>query len=72
METIEKTLTDVFMPEDLCARCAEEEPVQEISLFLTPSPSSTYKPTMIFFCTEKCRDEFVRGWTAARELTELG
>ncbi len=72
MTTSEKrenvTLTDVFMPEDLCARCAEEDPVADIFLVAVPSPSSTFKQTKLFFCSEKCRGMFARGWKAAREL----
>jgi hypothetical protein len=76
MNTQELTLTDVFMPEDLCARCAEQEPLAAIFLVLkprsdsslNPSPSSTLKPCKVFFCTQKCRNLFVRGWRATRSL----
>ena len=67
MDLLEKTLTDVYMPEDLCARCAEEEPSTKYCLLLTPSPSSTFKPTKVFFCSEDCLDRFVVGWESLKE-----
>lgn len=68
MEILEKSLIDVYMPNDLCARCDEAEPLLACSLTLTPSPSSTYKPCRISFCGSECRDSFVGGFKAAREL----
>ena len=72
MDTETCTLIDVFMPSDLCARCDEREPRRELSLHLTPSPSSTYKSTRLSFCSAECRRLFVRGWDAAKELNGLG
>ena len=65
---IQSSLLDVFMPEDLCARCAEEEAVAGISLLATPSPSSSFSTVKLSFCSLACRDSFVRGWSAAKGL----
>ncbi len=61
-------LIDVFMPEDLCARCAEKEPKLSISLLITPSPSSTFTPTRLSFCSKYCLEQFVVGWKGARGM----
>lgn len=65
-----KTLIDVFMPNDLCAKCDEAEPLREYSVLLEPSPSSTrgFTPTRISFCSEFCKSEFVRTFDAVRSL----
>ena len=57
-------LIDVFMPEDLCARCADAEPLTKFSLILTPSPSSTWRPARVSFCSSECRKVFVDAWQA--------
>lgn len=72
MDTETRTLIDVFMPNDLCARCDENEPRREFSLIAEPSPPSTFEPTRLSFCSAECRRLFVRGWGAAKELDGLG
>lgn len=61
------SILDVFMPEDLCARCGEEEPSTKYCLLATPSPSSKYTTTKLFFCSESCKLRFVVGWKAMQE-----
>lgn len=65
---IQENLLDVFMPNDLCARCDEEEAEAGISLIADPSPSSSFVSTKLSFCSLACRDSFVRGWSAAKGL----
>jgi hypothetical protein len=61
------SLIDVFMPNDLCARCDEQEPVNEFKVFFTTSEDSAN----LHFCTESCKGAFVRGAAAVKELPDV-
>ena len=60
------SLIDVFMPNDLCARCDEEEAVTEFRVTVERD-SETAK---LAFCTERCQEAFVRGAQAVKELPD--
>ena len=68
-EPVGRNLLDVFMPEDLCARCAEQEAAPEITVIVTTndSPSSI---TRLAFCSELCKSGFVRGADAIRGVKD--
>ena len=67
------SLIDVFMPNDLCARCDEEEPVKEHSLVMDSFYLSDVKQTVkLSFCTARCKEAFVRGAEAVKELPDVG
>ena len=59
-------LIDTFMPDDLCARCAEREPVM-----FSKFKYQNQELIKLGFCSEVCEMRFVRGMVAARELTFL-
>ena len=61
------SLIDVFMPNDLCARCDELEPADEITL-MVGTPDQTAR---LAFCTETCKESFVRGAEAVKELPDV-
>ncbi len=54
------SLLDVFMPEDLCARCAEEEPTREF--FVTVTRES--ETVRLAFCGPDCKRAFVVGYNS--------
>ncbi len=62
------TLLDVFMPNDLCARCDEVEPVDDLKVRI----STDEETANLHFCSYACQDAFVRGAAAVKELPDVG
>ncbi len=61
------SLLDVFMPNDLCARCDEEEATTSLSL----SVRRDLESARLSFCSERCQERFVRGMDAVKELPDV-
>ncbi len=59
-------LLDVFMPEDLCARCGERDPLQKYFLGVENSGASV----RLHFCSEICLSKFVVGMEAAQGMKD--
>lgn len=53
-------LLDVFMPEDLCARCNENEADNKFYWIATNEQESV----RLAFCSSECHAAFWRGWDA--------
>lgn len=60
---------DALMPNDLCARCDEEEAV--FSHVFKTSFGPEESQIKLGFCSVRCEAAFVQGITAAKELQTL-
>lgn len=65
--TEELSLIDIFMPNDLCARCDEREPSRDCTIMFS-TPDETAR---LAFCDHECRSAFVRGAEAVQELPDV-
>ena len=61
------SLIDTFMPNDLCARCDEQEPVHDFRLLF----KTETEQAILHFCTAACLNDFVRGAEAVKELPDV-
>lgn len=60
------SLLDTFMPNDLCARCDEVEPVDELKVRIEVNGDLAN----LHFCSYRCKESFVRGAHAVKELPD--
>jgi hypothetical protein len=66
------SLIDTFMPNDLCARCDEGEPVDDLYVTIDVVFDSMEKATAkLHFCSYACKEAFVRGAHAVKELPDV-
>jgi hypothetical protein len=64
-------LIDVFMLNDLCARCDEQEPSDDLKVRITVVTKDGPETANLHFCTERCKEAFVRGADAVKELPDV-
>jgi hypothetical protein len=60
-------LIDVFMPNDLCARCDEYDPLKDVRVLIQVGEEKT----LLAFCSVECKEAFVRGSEAIKELPDV-
>lgn len=60
------SLLDVFMPNDLCARCDDAEPLLKYSLLAT----SHLGTARLSFCSRECLEAFRGGFFAVEAVGE--
>lgn len=61
------SLLDVFMPNDLCARCDEVEPIDDLKVRITVEDQTAN----LHFCSYRCKESFVRGAHAVQEVGDV-
>jgi hypothetical protein len=61
------SLIDTFMPNDLCARCDEGEPVDDLKVRISVAAETAN----LHFCSYACKERFVRGAAAVKELPDV-
>ncbi len=53
------SLIDTFMPDDLCARCNENEADTKIKVSVKRGTGDSYETARLAFCSPECKTAFV-------------
>ncbi len=61
------SLIEVFMPDDLCARCDDQEPKWGIFVIAVRGDETA----KLCFCTEACKSAFIAGYWAIRSTEQV-